>query len=84
MGVSAGIWLNLLTALVQLAAAPEMRGRVMGVSTMAYQLIGLGWLIGGTLASLLGLEATVLAGGITFAGASIAVFAMSEEMRKIN
>ena len=84
MGISAGIWLNLLTALVQLAAVPEMRGRVMGVSTMAYQLIGLGWLIGGTLASLLGLEATVLAGGITFAGASIAVFAMSEEMRKIN
>ena len=84
MGVSAGIWLNLLTALVQLAAAPEMRGRVMGVSTMAYQLIGLGWLVGGTLASLLGVEATVLAGGIVFAGASIALFAMSEDMRKIN
>jgi len=84
MGVSAGIWLNLLTALVQLAAVPEMRGRVMGVSTMAYQLIGLGWLVGGTLATLLGVKATVLAGGIVFAGASVALFAISEEMRRID
>ena len=84
MGVSAGFWLNLLTALVQLVSVPEMRGRVASVSTMAYQLVGLGWLVGGTLASLLGLEATVFAGGIVFAGASIAVFAVSKEMRAIN
>jgi hypothetical protein len=84
MGVSAGFWLNLLIVLVQLVSIPEMKGRVASVSTMAYQLIGLGWLAGGTLASLLGLEATVAIGGIIFAGASTAVFAISSEMRAID
>jgi MFS family permease len=84
MGVLAGFWQNILSAAVQLAAAPELRGRVLSVFTMAFQLMGLGWLAAGLLASFFGSEATVFAGGAVFAGASVAVFALTRELREID
>ena len=84
LGVTAGFWQNVLSAMVQVVAAPEMRGRVVGVFTMGFQLIGLGWLIGGTLATAIGVEATVLAAGFAFAGLSVAVYACSPETRAID
>lgn len=82
MGLTAAFWQNLLTALVQTVAAPEMRGRALSVFTMGFQLASLGWLIGGASASLIGAELTVLAAGIGFAGISTLIFSLSEEARE--
>jgi MFS family permease len=84
MGVSAGFWQNMLSAMVQLVAAPEMRGRVVSVFTMAFQLMGIGWLAAGTLASAFGNEVTLLVAGATFSVLSIGVFAVSKETRDID
>jgi MFS family permease len=84
MGVLAGFWQNTLSATVQIAAAPALRGRVLGVFTMAFQLMGLGWLAAGLLASCFGSEATVFAGGAVFAGASVAVFTLTRQLREID
>jgi MFS family permease len=83
MGLTAGLWQNTLGATVQVIAAPEMRGRVTGVFTMGFQLIGIGWLVGGLLAAAFGVEATVLGGGVVFSGLSLAVFVFSKETRAL-
>jgi MFS family permease len=84
MGITAGFWQNMLSAMVQLVAAPEMRGRVVGVFTMAFQLMGIGWLAAGTMASAFGNQATLLVAGATFSLLSVGVFAVSKETRAID
>jgi MFS family permease len=84
MGVTAGFWQNMLSAMVQLVAAPEMRGRVVSVFTMAFQLMGIGWLAAGTLATAFGNEATLIAAGTAFSVLSVAVYAVSKETREID
>ena len=84
MGVAAGFWQNMLNAMVQVVAAPEMRGRVTSVLTMGFQLMGLGWLFGGFLGSTAGLAPTVLGGGLVFFSLSLAAFALSRDVRAIN
>jgi hypothetical protein len=84
MGVLAAFWQNMLGVMVQVVAAPEMRGRVTSVFTMGFQLIGLGWLAGGFLAAAIGVEAAVLLGGVAFSGLSLAVFTLSPDLRRID
>jgi MFS family permease len=82
MGVIAGLWQNLLGAMLQVASSPQMRGRVTSVFTMAYQLAGVGWLIAGTTAAVVGVEATVLGGGACFSAVSVAVFLVGSEAKQ--
>jgi MFS family permease len=84
MGITAGFWQNMLTAMVQLVAAPEMRGRVVSVFTMAFQLVGVGWLAAGTLASAIGNEATLAGAGLLFAVLSLVAHCLSKETRAID
>ncbi|HWO72794.1 MAG TPA: MFS transporter, partial [Dehalococcoidia bacterium] len=84
MGVIAGFWQNMLTAMVQAAARPEMRGRVVAVSTMGFQLIGLGWLLAGLTATAIGVQATLIASGLLFSGLSAGVFAFGKGLRDMD
>jgi len=84
LGATAGLWQNMLSAMVQTVAVPEMRGRVVSVFTMAFQLLGIGWLAAGTLGTLAGNKSTLLAAGLVFALLSLAVFAWSRETREID
>jgi len=84
MGVTAGFWQNMLGAMVQLVAAPEMRGRVVSVFTMGFQLVSVGWLAAGTAASAFGNEATLLVAGGAFSLLSVGVYAISRETREID
>jgi MFS family permease len=84
MGLCAGFWQNMLGAMVQLVAAPEMRGRVVSVFTMAFQMMGIGWLAAGFAASAFGNVATLLVAGSAFTLLSVAVYALSEDTRSID
>jgi hypothetical protein len=84
MGVLAAFWQNILGVMIQVVAAPEMRGRVTSVFTMGFQLVGLGWLAGGSLAAVLGVEAAVVLGGIVFSGLSLAIFLVSPDVRHMD
>ena len=53
-GVSGLYWVNTTNTSTQAAAAEQMRGRVMGIFMIGAQLMSLGWLIGGVLATLFG------------------------------
>ena len=83
MGLLAAFWQNLLGVLLQVVAAPEMRGRVTSVFTMGFQLVGLGWLAGGFAGSVAGVEAVVFAAGVVFSGLSLAIFGLSPQLRRI-
>lgn len=84
MGVTAAFWQNLLSAMVQTAAVPEMRGRVIAVFTMGFQLASAGWLLGGVLATLLTVQAAVLLAGVAFGVLSLLIFAVCREAREID
>lgn len=84
LGLSAGFWQNMLGAMVQTATLPEMRGRVVSVFRMAFQLMGIGWLAAGILASLLGDRATLLGAGASFALISLAAYGTSKVVREID
>jgi len=84
MGVTAGFWQNMLTSMVQVSASPEMRGRVVAVSTMGFQLMGLGWLLAGLLATALGVQATLIVAGLLFGGLSAGLFAFGKGLRDLD
>jgi MFS family permease len=84
MGVTAAFWQNLLGAMVQTAAAPEMRGRTVAIFTMGYQLANVGWLVGGVLATLLSVQAAVLMAAVAFGGIATLIFAVCREAREID
>ncbi|HEX5368838.1 MAG TPA: MFS transporter [Dehalococcoidia bacterium] len=84
MGVIAGLWQNTLSTLVQLAAAPEMRGRVVAVFTMGFQMVGVGWLICGVLGTLVGVEATLVLSGCVFSAVSVGAAVLVASVRRID
>jgi hypothetical protein len=84
IGVTAMLWLNTVSAMVQTAAVPEMRGRAMSVGTMGIQLMSLGWLVAGAVSTLAGPLATVMLAGATFIALSLFVYARSADVRAID
>ena len=84
IGVTAMLWLNSVSAMVQTAAAPEMRGRAMSVGTMGIQLMSAGWLVAGPVSTLAGPLATVVLAGAAFAALSLLVYARSADVRAID
>ena len=84
MGVAAAFWQNTLSVLVQVVAAPAMRGRAVAVFTMGFQLASAGWLLGGVLATLLSVQAAVVLAGLAFAILSTLIFAVCREVREID
>jgi MFS family permease len=84
IGVTAMLWLNTLTAMVQTAAAPEMRGRAMSVGTTGMQLMTAGWLVAGAMSSMFGPVATTAFAGAAFAVLSLVVFVKSPDVRSID
>jgi predicted MFS family arabinose efflux permease len=81
LGATAMLWQNTLSTMVQGMSAPEMRGRVMSVYTMGIQLVSLGWLMGGLLASAFGPMAALILAAAGFSVLNLAVLATSKEVR---
>lgn len=84
MGLAASFWQNLLSAMLQVAAVPEMRGRAVAVFTMGFQLASAGWLLGGVLATLLSVQAAVVLAGVAFGVLSLLIFTLCRELREID
>ena len=83
MGFVAMFWVNTLRTLMQTAVPDEMRGRVMGLYMMTNQAVPLGWLLGASLATLLGNEAALVAGALAFTGIVALAFIRSPELRRL-
>ena len=83
MGVAAMSWVNSYVTVLQTSAPEEMRGRVMSIYTIAMQMIPMGWLLGGILASTLGNEAALVIGASVFIGVNLLAYASSRTLRQI-
>ena len=59
-----------------------MRGRVMSIFGMGAQMLALGWLIGGTLSTLIGNQGTLLAAAGVMIGLNVLVYTRTEVMRR--
>ena len=82
-GAASTFWKNTTATMVQTSAADEMRGRVMGVFGMGAQMLALGWLLGGVLATVVGVQVTLAIAGILIAALNLFVYARSREVRQI-
>lgn len=72
-GVAQSAFFGLTTALLQIAAEEQYRGRVMSLFTLVYGISPLGFLAGGWLATILSVPATMgLGGGVILLGAVLA------------
>jgi MFS family permease len=84
LGMTAMLWQNTLSTLVQTQAAPAMRGRVMSIYTMGLQLVNLGWLAGGLFATVAGIEAALVTAGVAFVGLNAFVFSRCRGLIEID
>lgn len=60
IGICSAYWKNITTTVVQNAIADEMRGRVMSIFGMSVQLMALGWLFGGIVSVVIGIQWTLV------------------------
>jgi MFS family permease len=83
-GVSGLCWVNTANTMMQTATTEQMRGRVMGIFTIGTQLMSLGWLIGGVLATLFGNAGALVISALIFGGFGVFVYARSKEVRGLS
>ena len=83
MGVAAAYWVNTMNTVLQTSVPEEMRGRVMSIFTMTLQVLPLGWLLGGVLATFLGNEAALVIGGTVFLTFNLLAYASSRQLREM-
>ena len=83
MGFAPPLWMNTMRTVLQTSVPEDMRGRVMGILTMTMQVVSLGWLLGGALATAFSNEVALVIGGTVFAGSNLLAYARSPEVRHI-
>lgn len=83
MGVAGIVWFNLVLTLLQLLSKEEMRGRVMSLNTMSMQLMPLGMMFGGTLATLVGNEFALVASAALGTPVMAVVYSRSATLRRM-
>ena len=82
-GMASTYWKNTAGTIVQMSSAEEMRGRVMSIFGMGAQMLALGWLIGGTLSTLIGNQGTLIVAAGLMIGLNVVVYTRAEVMRRV-
>jgi predicted MFS family arabinose efflux permease len=80
-GVAGLYWVNTANTMTQAASSDQMRGRVMGIFMVGTQLMSLGWLIGGVLATIVGYAGALIISAAIFGGFGVFAYTRSREIR---
>jgi MFS family permease len=83
-GVLGLYWVNTASTMMQATAAEEMRGRIMGIFMIGTQLMSLGWLIGGVLATLFGNAGSLVISAVITSSFGVFVYIRSKEVRELS
>jgi MFS family permease len=83
-GVLGLYWVNTASTMMQAATAEEMRGRVMGIFMIGTQLMSLGWLIGGVLATLFGNAGSLVISAVITSSFGLFVYIRSKAVRELS
>jgi len=82
-GFASSVYLNLGMTTLQLEVPDELRGRVMGIWSMTWNLAWVGGAVAGGIAELIGTQATVAFGGLSVAAFALVLLVMSSELREL-
>lgn len=82
-GISGVFWMNMTNTLVQMVVSDEMRGRVVSVFMVGVQMMSLGWLIGGVLATVFGNAGALVISAAVLGGYGVIACFKSSEIRNI-
>ena len=80
-GFASSVYLNLGMTTLQLEVPDELRGRVMGIWSMTWNLAWVGGAVAGGVAALIGTVATVAFGGLSVAAFALLLLVMSSDLR---
>lgn len=82
-GFASSVYLNLGMTTLQLEVPDELRGRVMGIWSMTWNLAWVGGAVAGGIAELIGTQATVAFGGLSVAAFALVLFVISSDLRNL-
>ena len=77
------MYLNLGMTTLQLEVPDDLRGRVMGIWSMTWNLAWVGGAVAGGIAELIGAPATVAFGGLSVAAFALLLFVISSDLRNL-
>ena len=82
-GFASGIYLNVGMTALQMQVPDDLRGRVMGIWSMTWNLASVGGFFAGAAAELIGIQLTVAFGGLSVAGFAVLLLLLSSELRAL-
>jgi MFS family permease len=83
MGISNTFYLTLASIVLQQQVPAELRGRVLGIYGLAFNVIPLGGLLAGATAAAVNARFAVLVGGLLVAGMALAVLVFGRRLRQV-
>ena len=83
MGISNTFYLTLASIVLQQQVPEELRGRVLGIYGLAFNVIPLGGLLAGATAAAVNARFAVLVGGLLVAGMALAVLVFGRRLRQV-
>lgn len=83
MGLANTFYLTVVNTILQERVPDELRGRVMGIFGLTWNLIPLSGLLGGVLAALVDARFAVLVGGLVVTGSAALLLGLSKPLRSI-
>jgi len=83
LGVAGQFYMTTIHAILQMNLPNELRGRVMGIHGLAWELMPIGGLIAGAIAEFAGAPAAVSLGGIMVGGMAIVVGLLMPRIRRL-
>jgi MFS family permease len=83
MGISNTFYLTLASIVLQEQVPGELRGRVLGIYGLAFNVIPLGGLLAGATAAAVNARFAVLVGGLLVAGMALAVLVFGRRLRAV-
>jgi MFS family permease len=83
LGVSSQFYMTIISAILQMNLPNELRGRVMGIYGLTWDLMPIGGMIAGTIAEFAGAPMAVGFGGFMVAGMALAVMVFRPNIRRL-
>jgi MFS family permease len=84
IGVTSQTYITTITTVLQLELPEDLRGRVMGIYGLAWDLMPVGGVIVGTIAEYAGAPMAVAVGGFLVSGSAVLVVVRSPNIRNLN
>jgi MFS family permease len=83
LGVSSQFYMTIISAILQMNLPNQLRGRVMGIYGLTWDLMPVGGMIAGTIAEFAGAPIAVGFGGFMVAGMALAVMVFRPNIRRL-